>query len=752
MITYEIAKRNGFTATDENPFLYLAEFINKPINLIPNIKKWAYDIECYPDFFSLTAIPADTSKQLIKKYAHADITNNIARAVKTLRNMNCHIFIIRKGNPIRELRDFIDQRMIMRIGFNNIGYDDPLLGLIKLLKDEAVDYGCIKKPNLFATDTKDTWTYLPITTLLYRMSNEIINIGLPYQDRKRLDLKGLSLDVLKVNRLDMLGISLKKAGVALRWYRIQDLPFVPGAELDTYNGLLTGKLFSTLTYNINDVLITIVGFKSSRNEFKMRAGISKSFGVPVYSLSRSAAGDKILERKYAEISGKNMYRVMQGRTNRKAVPFVDIIDESIKFETPEFQKLYHDLIRTTAYVAGHEKYVKFVRHVIFDGTKYKMALGGLHSVDRPMYLKSTSEFTYRDADVRSYYPYLMLTLFICPRHLDPNIFLNALELMINDRVDAKAKQKDTSLSEAEREVYKYINEGLKISINNIFGKLGYHKGWLYDLRAMYKTTINGQLKLFRLIEMLYLKGIHTVSANTDGIICKVPTGKEDEYYAVCKQWQKDNNLVLEYNDYDRYLGTSVNDYIAINKQGSIKRKGDFVTDIKIDRGYSAPIVAKSLSEWFLSDIPLRDTIYNDKNIHNFVYSQKVGHDMELFITYVDKSTGQVRKDKLQNTDRYYVSKSGMALTKQYIPSHRNYLTTEGKPKQFALKKGEYVRIINDLPYNYSLSDLNRTYYVRDAQNILDKALRLDHKLITGTRSTKKLSGTGKSGIAGTLFD
>lgn len=746
MITFDILEKLGYTQQHTSPYYYLSEFINLSIENIPDIKKWVYDVECYPDFFSVTFIPADTSKQLIKKYVKADISNNIPKLVKTLRNMKCVIFVITDTESAKNLQLFITTHLLYRIGFNNIGYDDLLMGLIKQFDESTIERGSVRKLNNNAADGEPLWVDRSINEVLYKVSNAIIFDKLEYSDRNKLSLPGISLDVLKVNRLDKLGISLKKAAVAIRWYRIQDLPYSPNLYINASPNSKNKYVFNVLTYNINDVLITIAAFKVSRNEFKMRAGISKTFGVDVYSLSRSAAGDAILENKYAELLGKNRYSFIKGRTYRKAIPFVDIIDEKLSFTTPEFKALHHDLIRTTAYVSGQPNYKKFEKIIIYDNTKYKLALGGLHSVDRPMYIKSTSEYSYIDADVRSYYPNLMLNLFIHPRHLNPNIFLAVIELMLNDRLEAKSKSKDTSLSAEDLEKYFYINSGLKISINNIFGKMGYD-GWLYDLRAMYKTTINGQLKLFSLIEKLYLAGIHTISANTDGIIAKVPEGRKNAYYELCHQWEKENNLSLEFTNYNRYLCTSVNDYIAVKSDGEIKRKGDFVIDISLDKGYSAPIIPIALSNWLLHNIKIEDTIHNEKNIHNFVYSQKVGSNMQLFALYIHD--GKLIEEQLQSTNRYYVSNYGVSLIKRYLPENSNYYKS-GKVREFALKKNEYVQIINDLPYNYSLSNVNRTFYIREAYAILNKSLRLDYKLITGTKSSS--SKGGKSGISGTLFD
>jgi hypothetical protein len=670
------------------------------------------------------------------------MTNNVNALIKTMRNMNIVIFTIRKGDGCVNLKEFIKTRAIYRIGFNNIGYDDPMLGLLMRTNDEVANTGYIPKLNILQP-SNDKYIYKSLNDALFELSNKIVNDILTWDEKKALTFRGIQLDIMKLNRLNELGISLKKVAVSLMWYRIQDLPYTPGMRLDTPKGLEEGRIFNTLTYNINDVLITIMGFKKSRNEFKMRAGISKTFGVNVHSLSRSATGDKILESKYSEISGKPVWRFNKLRTVRRAVPFVDIISDNITFETDTFKTLYNELIRTTAYSKGHPKHVKFKKEIIFNGTKYKMALGGLHSVDRPMYLKSTDEYDYTDADVVSYYPNIMLNSFVCPRHLDPNVFLAALEVMLNDRVEAKKLQKDKTLDKEIRLKYKFINEGLKISINNIYGKLGYQHGWLYDLRAMYKTTINGQLMLFKLIEMLYLKGIQTVSANTDGIICKVPKGKRDAYLQVCHEWEKLFNFDLEFTNYSRYLATSVNHYIAIKDNGEIKRKGDFESEIKLDKGYSAPIVPIALENWFLNGISISDTVNSNNNPFNFVYSQKVGNVMELFTLHVNPSTGKVEENKLQKTDRYYVSTQGKVLIKRYHPTHDKY-KLRGQIRNFNLKKGQFVNIVNDIRYNHSLNDLHRNYYIKESHKILDKALHLDYKLITGTKS--------KSGISGNLFE
>ena len=134
-------------------------------------------------------------------------------------------------------------------------------------------------------------------------------------------------------------------------------------------------------------------------------------------------------------------------------------------------------------------------------------------------------------------------------------------------------------------------EALKIVVNAIFGKLGDENGPLLDLKALYATTINGQLYLLKLIEMLSIKGFQNVSANTDGIITEIPIERYDEFVSICKEWEALFNFQLEFTKYHKYVCYAVNDYIAIKdsyvdtlNEDDIKKKGLFLTDIAVDKG------------------------------------------------------------------------------------------------------------------------------------------------------------------------
>jgi hypothetical protein len=89
--------------------------------------------------------------------------------------------------------------------------------------------------------------------------------------------------------------------------------------------------------------------------------------------------------------------------------------------------------------------------------------------------------------------------------------------------------------------------------------------YLYDPQCTYKTTINLQLYLLILVEALEIEGIHVISANTDGIVCLFDESLEAKYKEVCAWWEKTFAFDLEYTDYEKYIRSNVNSYIAIKK-------------------------------------------------------------------------------------------------------------------------------------------------------------------------------------------
>jgi len=294
--------------------------------------------------------------------------------------------------------------------------------------------------------------------------------------------------------------------------------------------------------------------------------------------------------------------------------------------------------------------------------------------------------------------------------------------------------------------------------------MGFEFGWLFDLKAMYEVTINGQLYLLKLIEMLSEINVQVVSANTDGIVCKIYKDQLNDYERVCKNWCNWSKLELEFTDYIKYIRTTVNDYLALKNTGDIiatsfftdedldedrelsdedldkyikknsKTKGDFIDDVQLDKGYPTPIIAKCLHNYFLKGISIDDTLYDSKDIYDFCLSQKTGN---VFINeYHTIKNGKLHIDILQKTIRYYVSRSGGVVIKKYKDSN----------KRISILAKHNVTLLNDfIEYDdFSKYDIKYSYYKSRVMDIINKIYLQNTSDIKGTKS--------KSGISGTLFD
>ena len=332
-------------------------------------------------------------------------------------------------------------------------------------------------------------------------------------------------------------------------------------------------------------------------------------------------------------------------------------------------------------------------------------MGGIHSDDQPGRFDSDDENELIDCDITSMYPQLMINNYIYPEHLSP-AFLEQYNNVKLDRVKAKKEGNNT------------IDKALKIVLVSTWGKFGYEHSWLYDPLCALRITINGQLYMLMLIERLLMNNFKVISANTDGIVSVVPKDRKDEYYKICKQWEKDTDFGLEYTFYKRYARRDVNNYIAIKEDGEVKTKGDFIYPqatkqehlLKdpwvLRRGFDKPIVALALNEYFKHDTPIDETIKNHKDIYDFCTSQKT--DKKFHNEFHSIIDGKGKVEKIQQSVRYYVSITGGALLKCEPATTRkiNYCV------------GRNVTLFNDY-FEVKDYDIDYGYYIHEAQKIVD---------------------------------
>lgn len=308
---------------------------------------------------------------------------------------------------------------------------------------------------------------------------------------------------------------------------------------------------------------------------------------------------------------------------------------------------------------------------------------------------------------------------IAPQHIIRDIFLELISFFKNDRVKAK------------HEGRKLEAEALKIVINRIYGALSDTMDYLYDPKATYETTLNGQLSLLMLIEKLEVFGegnIKCISANTDGIVCKFLPEYEELYNKLCKEWETETGFNLEYTDYELYARSNVNNYVAIKKGFTskkselnikdleskyIKGKGDYITETPFNKGFIHPIVSIALYKHLVFGEDYVEIIKThwkkDRfNILDYCISQKVDKKFDVVYTYV--KNGNINKDYLQQYNRFYVCTSGGGSISK-CDVYNDVSRSQNLISKYS------VKLFNDF-YEESEYNINYRFYIRKVEDFL----------------------------------
>lgn len=378
---------------------------------------------------------------------------------------------------------------------------------------------------------------------------------------------------------------LKPTSINLKWHSILDftLPPIDEEEYDTYyrnserfrgmsieevrklldndfqRCVLPKYIPKMLHYNRNDVFLIGEMVRQNPDEVRLRYGLHKAFGINCLSSARSNISDKLLVKFYSQFSGLHKSQFEKKRTERTRISFNKVIFPHISFKTKQMQDLLADMMQVYIY---HTSKTDFTREFEFYGTKYSIGCGGIHTQDPPRVLKSNDKYIYVHWDYTSYYPSIMIAYEVAPKHLNAKVFAKMVDYFKTTRVAAKHnKNKNGNVIEGVDD--SLTAEALKIVINAIYGKLGSELFWLYDRLAQMKVTINGQLMTLNLIESLELEGIHCVSANTDGIIVKIPIDKQDRFKEITEAWNEHNKMSADGEYYKMLVNRDVRNICVV---------------------------------------------------------------------------------------------------------------------------------------------------------------------------------------------
>ena len=648
-----------------------------------------YDIETFPNIFTLRATHTVSGKQWTFECSE-------------------------RRNDLQLMHSWMDMLNVHRcrmVGFNNIGFDYPVIHFIY--------------QNRYAT-VED----------IYAKAMSIINS--PFNARFahmvwENDWVVDQLDLYKVHHFDnpAKATSLKVMEFNMKMESVEDLPFDVGRVL-THD-----EMDILLKYNGHDVVATKEFYDRSSPAIQLRENLTEKFERNMMNMSDVKIGETLLVMEmenqgvdcyYYDTAGKKQKK----QTIRDSLDLSTVIFPYVSFERPEFQRIHHWLADQTI-TETKGVFTDLVANV--DGLEYKIGTGGLHASMHNRIVESSATHQLVDVDVASFYPNLGIQNKLYPAHLGTE-FCDAYLNLYHTRQTFPKKTPE--------------NEAYKLALNGSYGGSNNKYSPFLDMAYTMSITINGQMLLLMLVEqMLKIPGLTMVQCNTDGITYLCPREYLDHTRAVCKWWEELTKLELEEALYSRMFIRDVNSYIAEYEDGGLKRIGAYAyvtaeekpgtRELPYHKDWSARIVAMAAEAALVTGVNVRHFIENHKDVYDFMLRTKVPRSSQLewggeivpnivryyvstdgdFLEKVMPPNGPVGEYKRASklTDSYYndvMREIGSGIWDERIHTKNK---TMYEIRRSGVHTGWTVMICNNLK-DHTFGDINYDYYVQEAEKLL----------------------------------
>lgn len=655
-------------------------------------KSLIHDIELYPNFFSNIFKIPNKNKLIIFILWDKIIPEYIFNEIK--RILSDYEITFMNSEQISKYLLKYDPWMI---GYNSFHFDDVLMkALINNYNKED------------------------LLSFLYKIADWSINEnGTNYHYSKykyNSSIKGI--DLMRVSGLDRIFKPLKQTAANLRHEKIQDLPIKPGTIIKEKD------IIDIIIYELNDVIITeklLLGIPLTHNSptvpktahngllesIDFRKEIGDHFKIDILNSNKSQIGEKMAADLYSKASGRDYYEFKQLQTNREIIYYSDVIFKNVKFKTPPLQKFLVNLKKVKYNISKSEKLTKKDReifliksgifiHLKLFGLDIHFKQGGIHFIpekERILIPENNQELL--EADASSYYPMLYKNYKIEPKHLP------GFSLFVDEALELRLEYKKKGM--------KVFANGIKIPLNRCYGGFGDNHGWLKDILALLRTTINGQLFLLMLTEECYLNGIIPTVGNTDGIFFFVDNTKRIIFDNILSQWEKDTRMIIDPEKYNAFFLKDVNNYISVTPE-KLKLRGvyDYFSylekygEFDLTGSFNKPIIAYSVVQYFTKKIPIKESIlkhiknYPEDGIYDFCIAKKVAKQFNNELYTIKGSKIEVKR--LQQSVRYYISKSNQKLFKVKLKTDRELLNLLKKSqKKYNTTDNSYILLehLND---------------------------------------------------------
>jgi hypothetical protein len=606
------------------------------------------------------------------------MANLFVAVFEDVKSKDRKIFICHKAkNDIEELVNFLNRNKNFNewhVSFNGLGFDSQI-----------TEYILRKQVDLCNMSGEEVAKYL------YGKAQNVIsrqNAG-EFLEFSPRDLQIRQVDVFKLNHWDNPAkrSSLKWIQYTMDWKNIMDMPIHHTTEVEE------DQIPDIVSYCINDVKSTKQIMHLSKEQINLRRALTEEYNIDLFSASEPRISKELFLHFLSKQTGIKKAELRQMRTQRNQIIFKDIILPYIEFKTATFQNLlkkFQDVILYPGETKGGFKY-----SVQYKGVKTDYGLGGIHGARTSKVYNATDDMIIMTSDVTSFYPNLAIRNGWSPAHLPKVEFCELYEWFFEER--KKIPKKDPK------------NYVYKIILNSTYGLSNDENSFLYDPQFTMSITINGQLSLTMLYEMICeeIPNAIPLMQNTDGLETIIPREYVDKYMEICERWEKITNLQLEHDKYSKLVLGDVNNYIAVTEDGKSKCKGRFeYKDLALHKNKSFLIIPKALHAYFVEGIKPEKFIAENLNIFDFCGGVKIKGDWKFYKHEI--VSGDFILEELQNTIRYYISNKGCKVIKKNNEDSREIQVEAGRWLQkLYINADEKAFEDYDINYDYYLEKIKK---------------------------------------------
>lgn len=609
------------------------------------------------------------------------LSNCFIAVFEDIKSEDKEIFVIHESrNDLDIFLNFLDTNIVQdewHVSFNGLGFDSQITEYI-----------------LHNADQLKIMTGKEVANFIYGKAQEVIrrqNEG-EFLEFSPNDLQIKQVDVFKLNHWDNPAkrSSLKWIQYSMDWHNIIDMPIHHSTDIKA------SQIDSIITYCINDVKSTKQIMMLSKEQIALRKNLTEEYNINLFSASEPRISKELFLHFLSKETGIKKYDLKQMRTHRPKISVKDIILPYIEFKTATFQNLLKKFQEVDIYPGETKGGFKY--SVQYKGVKTDYGLGGIHGARASKVYKSDSEMVIMTSDVTSFYPNLAIRNKWAPGHLPQKEFCDLYEWFFEER--KKIPKKDPK------------NYVYKIILNSTYGLSNDANAFLYDPEFTMRITINGQLSLTMLYEMICeeIPSAMPLMQNTDGLETLIPREYVDKYMEICARWEKRTLLELEHDTYSKLILGDVNNYIAVTEDGKSKCKGRFeYKDLALHKNKSFLIIPKAIHAYFVDGIDPETFLKDNQNIFDYCGGVKIRGDWQFYEHAV--VNGIFEKKPLQHTIRYFISNRGSKIIKTNLLDGREIQVESGKWMQTVF--------IDYIEKPYSDYNINMNFYLEKIKKEID---------------------------------